>query len=59
MLQKANGESPMKKTSVYELYKHFQDGRKHIEDDERSGRCSTSTIDENVIKVEEIVMNGR
>jgi hypothetical protein len=39
MLQKAYGESAMKKTtSIYEWwYRRFQDGR---EDDERSGRPS-------------------
>ena len=59
MLQKAYGESAMKKTSVYEWYKRFQDGRVDVEDDERSGRPSTSTIDENVKKVEKMVMNDR
>ncbi|XP_015380044.1 PREDICTED: putative uncharacterized protein FLJ37770 [Diuraphis noxia] len=34
LLQKAYGESAMKKTSVYEWYKRFQDGRKDVEDDE-------------------------
>lgn len=59
MLQKAYGESAMKKTSVYEWYKRFQDGREDVEDDERSGRPSTSTIDENVKKVEKMVLNDR
>jgi len=56
LLQKAYGESTMKKTSVYELYKRFQNGREDVEDDERSGRPSTSIIDENVKKVEKMVM---
>jgi hypothetical protein len=30
MLQKAHGESAMKKTSVYEWYKRFQDGHKDV-----------------------------
>lgn len=59
LLQKAYGESAMKKTSVYEWYKRFQDGREDVEDDERSGRPSTSIIDENVKKVEKMVMNDR
>jgi hypothetical protein len=42
----------MKKTSVYEWYKHFHDGREDVEDDERSGRPSKSIVDENVKKVE-------
>jgi len=44
-------------TRVYEWYKRFQEGRKNVEDDERSGRPSTSTTDENVEKVKEMVMN--
>lgn len=59
MLTKAYGESAMKKTSVYEWYKRFQDGRENVEDDERSGRPSTSTTDENVEKVRAMVMNDR
>lgn len=59
MLQKAYGHSAMKKTSVYEWYKRFQDGREDVEDDERSGRPNTSIIDENVKKVEKMVMNDR
>ena len=59
MLKKAYGESAMSKTRVYEWYKRFQDGREDIEDDERPGRPSISTTDENVEKMKEIVMNGR
>ena len=59
MLAKAYGESAMSKTRVYEWYKRFQDGREDVEDAERSGRPSTSTTDENVEKVKEIVMNDR
>ena len=59
MLTKAYGESAMSKTRVYEWYKHFQDGREDVEDDERPGRPSTSTTDENVEKVKEMVMNHR
>jgi AraC-like DNA-binding protein len=59
MLQKAYGESAMKKTSVYEWYKCFQDGRKYFEDDECSGRPRTSIIYEYVKKVEKMVMNDR
>ena len=56
MLTKAYGESAMSKTKVYRQYNRFQDGR---EDNERSGRPSTLTTDENVEKVKEIVMNDR
>ena len=59
MLTKAYGESAMSKTRVSEWYKRFQDGREAVEDDERPGRPSTSTTDENVEKVKEMVMNDR
>ena len=49
----------MSKTRVYEWYKRFQDGREDVEDDERPGRPSTSTTDENVEKVKAMVMNDR
>ena len=59
ILTKAYSESAMSKTRVYEWYKHFQDGREDVENDERPGRPSTSTTDENVEKVKEMVMNHR
>ena len=58
MLTKAYGESSMSKTRVYKWYKRFQNGREDVEDDERSGRPSTSTTDENVEKVKGMVMNN-
>jgi hypothetical protein len=45
--------------SVSEWYKRFQDGREDVEDDKCSGRPSTSIIDENMKKVEKMVMNDR
>jgi hypothetical protein len=36
VLQKAYGESAMKKTSVSEWYKRFQDSREDVDDDKRS-----------------------
>lgn len=45
--------------SLYEWYKRFQEGREDIEDNARSGCPSTSTNDENVEKVKEIVLANR
>ena len=56
---KCNKESAMSKTRVYEWYKRFQDGREDVEDDERPGRPSTTTTDENVKKMKQMVMNDR
>ena len=59
MLTKAYGESATSKTRVYEWSDRFQDGREDVEDDERPGRPSTSTTDENAEKVKEMVMSTR
>ena len=59
MLKTVYGESAMSKRRVYERYKRLQDGREDVEDDERPGRPNTSTNDENVEKVKEMVMNDR
>ena len=59
MLTEAYGKSVMSKTRVYEWYKRFQDSREDAEDDERPGRPITSTTDENLEKVKEMVMNDR
>ncbi|XP_032679236.1 protein GVQW3-like [Odontomachus brunneus] len=59
MLNDAFGESSMNKTSVYKWHKLFQEGREDVEDDERPGRLSTSTIDDNVEKVKKMIMGNR
>lgn len=40
-------------------YKRFQDGWEHIEDDKRSGRLSTSTINNNVERMKNMIMAVR
>jgi len=57
MLTKAYGESSMSKARTYEWYKRFQEGLEGVKNDERPGCPNTSTTDENVEKVEEIVLN--
>jgi len=59
MLNVAFGEFSMNKTSVYKWYKRFQEGREDVEDDERPGRPSTSTIDDNVEKVKKMIIDNR
>ena len=58
MLQKAYGECALSKTRVYEWYKAFAEGRKVVKDLPRSGRPSTSSTDENVDKVKEMVLEN-
>lgn len=59
MLEKAYGESVLSKTRAYEWYKAFKEGREIVEDMPRSGRPSTSSTDENIEKVKEIVLDNR
>ncbi|XP_011146337.1 putative uncharacterized protein FLJ37770 [Harpegnathos saltator] len=60
MLKEAFGDdTDMSQPRVYEWYKRFQEDREDIEDDARSGRPSTSTNDEHVEKVKEIVLANR
>jgi len=58
MLEKCFGNDSLKKTVVYQWHERFKNGRESIEDDERSGRPSTSKTDENIDKVKEILVNN-
>jgi len=40
------GDNAMKKTAVYEWVKRFPEGRESVTDEERSGRPTTSRIEE-------------
>jgi len=51
MLQEAFGDNAMSQSKTLLWYKRFKDGRKSLDDDERSGRISTSTTPENIAKV--------
>ncbi|XP_018353100.1 PREDICTED: putative uncharacterized protein FLJ37770 [Trachymyrmex septentrionalis] len=59
MLTVAFGESTMSKTRVYEWYKRFKEGREDVEDDDRSGRPSTSITDDNVEQVKKMILENR
>ncbi len=59
MLSTAFGECTMSKTRVYEWYKIFQDGREDTENDRCTGYPSTSTSNENMKEVEEMIMKDR
>ena len=59
MIQKAYGEHAYGRTTVYDWYKRFKDGRTSIEDDDRCGRPSTSTNKEQCQLVQAYVRENR
>ncbi|RVE51275.1 hypothetical protein evm_004079 [Chilo suppressalis] len=59
MLTVAYGEATLDKSNVYRWYKMFSEGREDVSDEERSGRPSTSTIDENIDEVKKLVLTNR
>jgi hypothetical protein len=48
MLREAFGEHSLSRTAVFEWHSRFKAGRVSVEDDERSGRPSTSKTTENI-----------
>ena len=59
VLTVAYGETTLDKSDVYRWYKMFLEGREDGDDEERAGRPSTSTTDENIDKVKKIVLANR
>jgi histone-lysine N-methyltransferase SETMAR len=58
MLQEAFGVTAMTQSNFF-LYKRFKDGWTFVDDDERSGRPSTSTTPQNIAKVREAILADR
>jgi histone-lysine N-methyltransferase SETMAR len=56
MLQEAFRDNAMSQSKTFLWYKCFKDGQTSVDDDERSGRPSTSTTPENITKVREAVL---
>ncbi|UYV61783.1 hypothetical protein LAZ67_1006524 [Cordylochernes scorpioides] len=59
MLTVAYGEATLNRSNVYRWYKMFSEGRKVVNDEERAGRPSTSTTDENINEVEKMILANR
>ncbi|UYV78187.1 hypothetical protein LAZ67_16000409 [Cordylochernes scorpioides] len=59
MLTVAYGESTLDRSNVYRWYKMFSEGREDVNDEERAGRPSTSTTDENINEVEKMILANR
>ena len=59
MLQKAFGDLTMSQQNVYKWYKDFKEGRERVDDFERPGRPSTSTDEQHVNQMKELVHKNR
>ena len=59
MLQKAFGDLTMSQKNVYRWYKDFKEGRKRVNDLERPGQPSTSTDEQHVNQIKELVHKNR
>ncbi|XP_054720558.1 protein GVQW3-like [Uloborus diversus] len=59
MIQDAFKEEAMSRAAVFHWHKRFKDGRQNVEDDDRSGRPSTSRTDNNVDRVRQLLKSDR
>jgi len=59
LLTVAYGEYAMKKSSVFEWYKRFKEGREDVQGDPRSGQPKTQRTDANVDRVRTLVRSDR
>ena len=59
MLNTAYGDVAMKRATCFRWHKRFKNGRLSVEDDERSGRPSTSTDDPHIDEINTLVQANR
>ena len=59
MLNTAYGDVAMKRATCFRWHKRFKNGRLSVEDDERSGRSSTSTDDPHIDEINTLVRVNR
>ena len=59
ILQKAYGKLTLSKKHAYEWYSSFKSGRDVLQDLPRSGRPLTSSTEDNIAKVKEMVTKNR
>jgi histone-lysine N-methyltransferase SETMAR len=59
MLVEVYGDAAVTRKTVYKWSERFRNGSESIDDEERSGRPSTSCTDENISKVNEMIRSNR
>ena len=59
MLTVTFGKSIMSRTQVQLWYNRFKEAREDVNDDASPGSTSTSTTDENIEAVKEMILNNR
>ena len=59
MLRKAYGDQVLSRTTFYEWFKRFKEGRESLDDDERSGRPVSNRTNESVKKIRELIRKDR
>ena len=59
MIRHAYGNEAMSRARCFEWHAHFKRGRTSLEDDERSGRPSTSSMPKNVETIQRLVHEDR
>ena len=59
LLQEVYGDDTISTTRLFEWHRRFKEGRNEVEDHRKSGRPSTSRIDENVERVRQKVRSDR
>ena len=59
MLQKAFGDLTISQKNVYKCYKDFKEGRERVDDLESPGRSSTSTDEQHVNQIKDLVHKNR
>ena len=59
MLQKVFVDLTMSQKNVYKWYKNFKEGRERVDDLERPERPSTSTDEQHVNRIKELVHKNR
>ena len=59
MLQEVFGDLTMSQKNLYKWFKDFKEGRERVDDLERPGRSSTSTDEQRVNQIKELVHKNR